>query len=869
MRLGNVVARTRQKIGQKRDRRSDEQREDKQNLPDQRAKRVHAIPAEHGGEEPCDRSERPAQVIEHLPTTERGHTTLGVDDVRDELPVAACPAMLARNFDFVTGREILDQLDIGDKSATRERPFEKVVGENRVFFDTALQRCLEGIDVIEALAGERTFSGQVLIDVGDGEDVRVETAADREDALEDRGFRAGRQRRRDARLHQAVALDHLVGFRIENRAVDGVVHLADELGRRIADEAGIGIERHHILDVCRNRVGALKIGRVTVAAQQQVQLMQLSALALPAHPYAFVRIEQATTVEKEEAVACHLVLVTRVERHDFALGIIEDFEIGFGLLDLTVAPVGQQREIDFALRVGEIMNLEIAHQFIDRIAVGDQARHDDERLCLFRNAFLEFVTDKPRRFDEVGYDRVEQAGRTFRSRQREHQEQEENDDQRDRGLNQEMASNRQGKHGQQDHRSGNCEPVQLAIGTHRPLQDRRMIIDGCFQFLAVTADDECAYIGLAHVRVFCGRFLRKLDGGLGDFGFAALGKARELFDAVAIGVARTEIERFVIGMLAKQLVDLRDVLEPDAPFRIDDETEALDDIAHRHVAGGETALLRLRNGLDIRADLGQALFDPLRGERRRLRGIAHAVEELRRKRVVAHQIRNTGQHLGAFGLVVQADDLVGDVIGALAHVARTVDAGRDTAQVLDQHEADEGRQRPELADFERFVFLETLDHGGQRLAVHARMGMRDVEPCERQNTRHLLSLDDARRQLLEEFFREVATDFLDRLFDDVIVVEQPFGRRRDRGARIHIESCSAIDAKDFLLVVGMLLEELEGHEAGKIFPLAAAEPYAAVSQVVYRQIARTDRIIVIDLLDVCFARGAGLRSIKGHGHASE
>ncbi|MND43072.1 hypothetical protein D3C80_338610 [compost metagenome] len=149
------------------------------------------------------------------------------------------------------------------------------------------------------------------------------------------------------------------------------------------------------------------------------------------------------------------------------------------------------------------------------------------------------------------------------------------------------------------------------------------------------------------------------------------------------------------------------------------------------------------------------------------------------------------------------------------------------------------------------------------------MGMRDVEPCERQNTRHLLSLDDARRQLLEEFFREVATDFLDRLFDDVIVVEQPFGRRRDRGARIHIESCSAIDAKDFLLVVGMLLEELEGHEAGKIFPLAAAEPYAAVSQVVYRQIARTDRIIVIDLLDVCFARGAGLRSIKGHGHASE
>ena len=82
------------------------------------------------------------------------------------------------------------------KARTRDRAFEQIVAEHRVFVDAALQRRLEGVDVVEALAGERAFAEHVLIDVRDRKDIGVEAAIGREHALEERGFVAGGQRRR-------------------------------------------------------------------------------------------------------------------------------------------------------------------------------------------------------------------------------------------------------------------------------------------------------------------------------------------------------------------------------------------------------------------------------------------------------------------------------------------------------------------------------------------------------------------------------------------------------------------------------------------------------------------------------------------------
>src|SRR5690606_10817160 len=115
-------------------------------------------------------------------------------------PVAARPAMMARNVDIVAGRIIFHHLDIADESRAGIAAFEKVMAEQRVFRDAAFQRRLESIDVVKALAGEGAFAEQVLIGVGHGKDIRIDTAIDREYALQERGFVAGRQRWRNAWL---------------------------------------------------------------------------------------------------------------------------------------------------------------------------------------------------------------------------------------------------------------------------------------------------------------------------------------------------------------------------------------------------------------------------------------------------------------------------------------------------------------------------------------------------------------------------------------------------------------------------------------------------------------------------------------------
>ena len=54
---GNDVPASREKAGDQRQRRRDEEQEDQEDLPDQRTERLEEVPAEDGGEEPGDRGQ--------------------------------------------------------------------------------------------------------------------------------------------------------------------------------------------------------------------------------------------------------------------------------------------------------------------------------------------------------------------------------------------------------------------------------------------------------------------------------------------------------------------------------------------------------------------------------------------------------------------------------------------------------------------------------------------------------------------------------------------------------------------------------------------------------------------------------------------
>ena len=131
----------------------------------------------------------------------------------------------------------------------------------------ALQREIESVDVVNALAGIGAFAEHVLIDVGNRGSVRIDAAQAGENALEQRAFESHRKRRGHARLHHAIALDDAPRLRIETRPVERMRHLADQAADSVARQARIGVERDDIARVGRReRRGAIDVDETRIVA---------------------------------------------------------------------------------------------------------------------------------------------------------------------------------------------------------------------------------------------------------------------------------------------------------------------------------------------------------------------------------------------------------------------------------------------------------------------------------------------------------------------------------------------------------------------------------------------------------------------------
>ena len=146
--------------------------------------------------------QRPAQVVEHLPARERG---IGLrlrwpaaSRARPRIHGSSCQSPRAqrcwrgRSLEVV-GRELVEQLDVGDQARAGEGALEQVVAEHRG--SRARGRpsaALEGVDVVDALAGEAALAEQVLVDVGDRRRVRIDPGRAGEDPLRRASGRARR-----------------------------------------------------------------------------------------------------------------------------------------------------------------------------------------------------------------------------------------------------------------------------------------------------------------------------------------------------------------------------------------------------------------------------------------------------------------------------------------------------------------------------------------------------------------------------------------------------------------------------------------------------------------------------------------------------
>jgi hypothetical protein len=130
-------------------------------------------PAGDRRQHPEDRRQRAAQIVDHLPARQPRNAELRIEDHRQQLPVAARPAVLARGVDR-SGSDSPRPPRRRSPARRAKNAFQQVVAQHRVFRHLAGKRGLHGVDVVEALAGEGAFAEHVLIEVGDREDVGVE-----------------------------------------------------------------------------------------------------------------------------------------------------------------------------------------------------------------------------------------------------------------------------------------------------------------------------------------------------------------------------------------------------------------------------------------------------------------------------------------------------------------------------------------------------------------------------------------------------------------------------------------------------------------------------------------------------------------------
>jgi hypothetical protein len=122
---------------------------------------------------------------------------------------------------------------------------------------------------------------------------------------------------------------------------------------------------------------------------------------------------------------------------------------------------------------------------------------------------------------------------------------------------------------------------------------------------------------------------------------------------------------------------------------------------------------------------------------------------------------------------------VGQGVRLLAQRQAVHDSGCQTGEVLDEHHPQCDADGPQLADGQRLNPLICAAEARQRVEFEAIVGVSDNGPGKAVDPRVSAQVAVGElRQLLVETERQVATHRMNVFVDDVVIVDQPFGRGR-------------------------------------------------------------------------------------------
>ncbi len=308
-----------------------------------------------------------SQVVEDLPSSDERQPVALVSRGRrhereqppQDLPVPTYPAVLPPGVCQHARGVVIDDLDIGDQCRAGVEPLEQVVRQQRVLRHAVVERGHERVHVEEPLAGVDALVEEVLIHVRDSRGIRIDPGVPGVDAREARPGRAGA---RDAhtRLQDAVALGDASLGPVEHGPVQRMPDDADQFLGCVPGQAGVGVEREAVAHA-RQHLQLADLHqerRLRVAPQQPGELLDLAALAFPAHPDPLARIPAPLAVKEEEPIGVP-VAEARVEPHDAVARRVDDRVVVRQVLRVGVEEVADDREVEPGVQVAERQDLEV------------------------------------------------------------------------------------------------------------------------------------------------------------------------------------------------------------------------------------------------------------------------------------------------------------------------------------------------------------------------------------------------------------------------------------------------------------------------------------------------------------------------------
>src|SRR3990172_519032 len=167
----------------------------------------------------------------------------GAPQPRQELPVAADPAVLApHELEVLPGKAFVEH-DVGRQRRATVDAFEEIVAGKGVLRRAALEAAPKGLDVIHALADVDAGPKQVLIDVRDGAAVDIDGGVAGEPSREP-GPAAAFRRNLDAWLYDRVSGADPSAF-VELRTVQRMRDRPHQARERAFRKSRVDIQRDH------------------------------------------------------------------------------------------------------------------------------------------------------------------------------------------------------------------------------------------------------------------------------------------------------------------------------------------------------------------------------------------------------------------------------------------------------------------------------------------------------------------------------------------------------------------------------------------------------------------------------------------------